>query len=307
MRIAQRLYEGVDIGGETVGLITYMRTDGVQIAPRGDRPDRGRLIETKYGQSYLPEQPRVYTSKAKNAQEAHEAIRPTDLSRTPEDVAALSRQATSAALRADLEAHRGEPDGKSAVLDQVTVDIAERRQDRAAARHRLGRRLRRLPQALPTRARDDRAAPTDEREANRHPAATSREDEALERRDVTARAALHPAAAALLRGEPGQEAGGARHRPALDLCLASSQVLQDRNYVKLDKQRFIPEDRGRSSPPSCRPSSSATSNTTSPPISRKSSTTSPAARSTGAQVLRDFWEDFRRGRRRDQGPARSAT
>src|SRR4030095_11048950 len=87
MRIAQRLYEGVDIGGETVGLITYMRTDGVQLAPEAIGQTR-RLIETKYGQSYVPEEPRVYTSKAKNAQEAHEAIRPTDLFRTPQDVAA---------------------------------------------------------------------------------------------------------------------------------------------------------------------------------------------------------------------------
>ena len=56
MRIAQRLYEGVDIGGETVGLITYMRTDGVQLAPEAIGQTR-RLIETKYGQSYLPEKP----------------------------------------------------------------------------------------------------------------------------------------------------------------------------------------------------------------------------------------------------------
>src|SRR6201996_5900055 len=86
MRIAQRLYEGVDIGGETVGLITYMRTDGVQLAPEAIGQTR-RLIETRYGQNYVPQSPRVYTSKAKNAQEAHEAVRPTDLFRLPQDVA----------------------------------------------------------------------------------------------------------------------------------------------------------------------------------------------------------------------------
>ena len=80
MRIAQRLYEGVDIGGETVGLITYMRTDGVQLAPEAIGQTR-RLIETKYGAPYVPASPRIYTSKAKNAQEAHEAIRPTDFTR----------------------------------------------------------------------------------------------------------------------------------------------------------------------------------------------------------------------------------
>src|SRR4030095_13089897 len=122
MRIAQRLYEGVDIGGETVGLITYMRTDGVQLAPEAIGQTR-RLIETKYGQSYVPEKPRVYTSKAKNAQEAHEAIRPTDLFRTPQDVAAhldkdqlgLYELIWKRTVASQME---------SAVLDQVTVDTA---------------------------------------------------------------------------------------------------------------------------------------------------------------------------------------
>src|SRR3954466_8298418 len=85
MRIAQRLYERVDIGRDPVGLITYMRTDGVQLAPEAIGQTR-RPIETKHGRSSLPQAPRVYTSKAKNAQEAHEAIRPTDLFRLPQDV-----------------------------------------------------------------------------------------------------------------------------------------------------------------------------------------------------------------------------
>ena len=82
MQVAQRLYEGVDIGGETVGLITYMRTDGVQIASEAIQACR-RLISEKFGAPYLPARPRAYRSQAKNAQEAHEAIRPTDLSRVP--------------------------------------------------------------------------------------------------------------------------------------------------------------------------------------------------------------------------------
>src|SRR3954447_24505220 len=86
MRVAQRLYEGVDIGGETVGLITYMRTDGVQIAPEAIAAVRA-LIAGEYGKNYLPDAPRRYQTKSKNAQEAHEAIRPTDPSRRPRDVA----------------------------------------------------------------------------------------------------------------------------------------------------------------------------------------------------------------------------
>ena len=77
MQIAQRLYEGIDIGGETAGLITYMRTDGVQMAPEAISGARD-AIGKEFGEKYLPEKPRYYSTKAKNAQEAHEAIRPTD-------------------------------------------------------------------------------------------------------------------------------------------------------------------------------------------------------------------------------------
>ncbi|MEQ1867960.1 MAG: type I DNA topoisomerase, partial [Micropepsaceae bacterium] len=83
MRVAQRLYEGVDIGGETVGLITYMRTDGVDIAPEAMTQTR-KLIGKRFSDRHLPSAPRIYKSKSRNAQEAHEAIRPTDVDRAPE-------------------------------------------------------------------------------------------------------------------------------------------------------------------------------------------------------------------------------
>ncbi|MBW8860728.1 MAG: DNA topoisomerase I, partial [Caulobacter sp.] len=82
MQAAQKLYEGIDIGGETVGLITYMRTDGVSVEPEGIAEARS-VIGNVYGAPYVPETPRYYKAKAKNAQEAHEAIRPTSLSRNP--------------------------------------------------------------------------------------------------------------------------------------------------------------------------------------------------------------------------------
>ena len=85
MRVAQRLYEGIDLEGERVGLITYMRTDSVTLADRALEQAR-RLIGDIYGAHYLPEQPVHYKTKAKRAQEAHEAIRPTDLARRPQDV-----------------------------------------------------------------------------------------------------------------------------------------------------------------------------------------------------------------------------
>jgi len=85
MTVAQRLYEGIDIGEGTVGLITYMRTDSVTLAEEALRELRS-VIADRYGNDNLPDEPRRYTTKAKNAQEAHEAIRPTSASRAPEDV-----------------------------------------------------------------------------------------------------------------------------------------------------------------------------------------------------------------------------
>src|SRR5215467_5627617 len=122
MRTAQRLYEGVDIGGETVGLITYMRTDGVALSGEAIAAAR-KLIEQSYGAQYRPEFPRVYKRTAKNAQEAHEAIRPTDLFRRPDQVAGHLNQDErnlyeliwKRAVASQME---------SAVLDQVAVDIA---------------------------------------------------------------------------------------------------------------------------------------------------------------------------------------
>src|SRR6185369_13655553 len=85
MTVAQRLYEGIDIGEGTVGLITYMRTDSVTLAEEALRELRS-VIADRYGKDNLPDEPRRYTTKAKNAQEAHEAIRPTSASRAPEDL-----------------------------------------------------------------------------------------------------------------------------------------------------------------------------------------------------------------------------
>ena len=84
MQIAQRLYQGIDMEGDTVGLITYMRTDGTNISNEAVSDFRN-YIKKSYGENYLPNSPNNFSGKkAKNAQEAHEAIRPTDITRTPE-------------------------------------------------------------------------------------------------------------------------------------------------------------------------------------------------------------------------------
>ena len=87
MQIAQKLYEGMSVGSESTGLITYMRTDGVQMSMEAIHALRAQITD-QYGSDYLPEKPRFYKSKAANSQEAHEAVRPTDFKRTPEKMRA---------------------------------------------------------------------------------------------------------------------------------------------------------------------------------------------------------------------------
>ncbi len=122
MQVAQRLYEGVTIDGETVGLITYMRTDGVQMAGEAIAATR-KLIGERFGDTYLPSSPRVYKTRAKNAQEAHEAIRPTSIANLPDKIKAhltsdqyrLYRLIWMRTVASQMAA---------AILDATTVDIA---------------------------------------------------------------------------------------------------------------------------------------------------------------------------------------
>src|ERR1700684_168704 len=121
MRVAQRLYEGIDVGGEAVGLITYMRTDGVQIANEAITAVRS-VIETDYGAKYVPQAPRRYETKAKNAQEAHEAIRPTELSRRPRETKSVL-DADQAKLYELIWLRTVASQMESAELERTTVDI----------------------------------------------------------------------------------------------------------------------------------------------------------------------------------------
>jgi DNA topoisomerase I len=121
MQVAQRLYEGVDIGGETAGLITYMRTDGVQIVPEAVAQCRD-VVSAEFGQRYLPPKPREYKTKAKNAQEAHEAIRPTEFGRTPQQVSSkLSKD--EAGLYKLIWQRAVASQMASAELERTTVEI----------------------------------------------------------------------------------------------------------------------------------------------------------------------------------------
>ncbi len=122
MRIAQQLYEGIDVGSGAVGLITYMRTDSVNLAAEAVAEIRD-YIRARYGADELPDHPRVYKTKAKNAQEAHEAIRPTAASRTPES---LSRFLSKDQLRLyELIWKRAIASQMNpAIINTVAVDLA---------------------------------------------------------------------------------------------------------------------------------------------------------------------------------------
>lgn len=123
MRVAQDLYEGVDVGeGGAVGLITYMRTDSVNVAAEAQAEARG-LIAEMFGPEYLPPEPNVYKARAKNAQEAHEAIRPTSVRRTP---ASLRDRLTPEQFRLyELIWRRFMASQMAAaVYDTLTVDVA---------------------------------------------------------------------------------------------------------------------------------------------------------------------------------------
>ena len=237
MRIAQRLYEGVDIGGETVGLITYMRTDGVQLAPEAIGQTR-RLIETKYGAAYVPASPRIYTSKAKNAQEAHEAIRPTDLFRTPQDVAAYLDK-DQLGLYELIWKRTVASQMESAVLDQVTVDIASG--DKTVQLRATGSVVKFNGfLTLYDEGQDDKS--DDEETGAILPDVT--ENEALDRREVVPEQHFTeppPRYSEASLVKKLEELGIGRPSTYASII----EVLQRRNYVRLDRKRFIPEDRGR--------------------------------------------------------------
>lgn len=234
MRVAQKLYEGIDIGGETVGLITYMRTDGVQVANEAMHAAR-ELISGQYGDDYLPSAPRYYKSKAKNAQEAHEAIRPTTLSRRPGDLA-RTLDPDGRRLYELIWNRMVASQMESARLDQVAVDIGA---DGNSADLRATGSIVAFDGFL-TLYKESR---TDAKDGDRRlPKLT--EGDALQRQAVLPE--QHFTQPPPRYGEASmvkklEEMGIGRPSTYASIL----QVLQDRDYVRLEKRRFVPEDRGR--------------------------------------------------------------
>ena len=236
MQIAQQLYEGMDIGGETVGLITYMRTDGVQMADEAIQQSR-QVIGAEFGPNYVPEEARVYKSKAKNAQEAHEAIRPTDLSRLPKsltstltkDQHALYDLIWKRALSSQME---------SAALERTTID--SKSEDGNITLRATGSVMKfdgflRLYQE----GKDEEA---DDENSSLLPDVKAGDATGLQKVTPSQHFTEPPprfTEATLVKRMEELGIG----RPSTYASILS--VLRDRSYVRMDRNRFVPEDKGR--------------------------------------------------------------
>lgn len=237
MRTAQQLYEGVDLGGETIGLITYMRTDGVTMAKEAIGAIRGHIGKA-FGDEYVPDYPRAYSTKAKNAQEAHEAVRPTDVFRTPAQVAhALSPEQKRLYELVWKRAVASQM--QSAELDQVAVTLADA----------SGQTLLRATGStiafdgflkLYIEGRDD--TKSEEEDGKLLPPMKEGDRVSTTGVDAEQHFTQPPprySEASLVKKMEEIGIG----RPSTYASVLG--VLRDRNYVRMDAKRFMPEDRGR--------------------------------------------------------------
>ena len=237
MQLAQRLYEGVDLGGEAEGLITYMRTDGVQIVPEAVSAIR-KLVTGLYGNRYVPPSPREYEAKAKNAQEAHEAIRPTDFGKPPEKV---SRYLENDALKLYklIWQRTLASQASSAEIERTTVDIDVAGKDgkpygvRATGSViRFDGFLKIYEEGVDDAVGEDGALPA----LNQGEALNSRGIEA--KQHFTEPPPRYSEATLIKKLE---ELGIGRP----STYASTLNVLREREYVRIDKKRLYPEDKGR--------------------------------------------------------------
>ena len=238
MQIAQRLYEGVNIGGETVGLITYMRTDGVDMAGEAIASARNAILK-HFGEPYLPSSPRAYTSKLKNAQEAHEAIRPTDMARHPAGLRKVL-DADQIALYDLIWKRTIACQMESAELERTTADIAASGRDGKRYAFRATGSVVKFDGFLKVyhEGLDD-----GEDEDSRRLPPMSRGDAVGERAIAANRHFTEPpprySEASLIKKLEELGIG----RPSTYVSIL--ETLRLRGYVRTDKKRLIPEDKGR--------------------------------------------------------------
>lgn len=235
MQIAQRLYEGINIGGETVGLITYMRTDSVALSQDAISQARN-YITNNYSGDYLPAKPRTFKSKSKNAQEAHEAVRPTMINHTPANVK-NALDADQFKLYQLIWKRTVACQMNDAIFDQMEI-LIKASEDQAQLKATGSTIKFDGFLTLYQEGSDDK---TDENGQILPPVNMG---EALDLKDVqTLQHFTQPppryTEASLVKTLEELGIG----RPSTYASIIS--VLQDRNYVRLESRRFIPEDRGR--------------------------------------------------------------
>ncbi|MGI8724507.1 MAG: type I DNA topoisomerase [Methyloceanibacter sp.] len=238
MQLAQRLYEGVDLGGESEGLITYMRTDGVQIAPEAITAAR-KQVEKLFGARYVPSSPREYQTKAKNAQEAHEAIRPTDFTKEPDKVARYL-EPDAAKLYKMIWQRTLASQASSADIERTTVDIDVQGSDGAAYALKATGSVVRFDGFLKLYEEgvDDIAG----EDGARLPALAT--GEKLDAKQIEAKQHFTEppprySEATLIKKMEELGIG----RPST--YASTLNVLREREYVRIDKKRLYPEDKGR--------------------------------------------------------------
>lgn len=239
MKLAQQLYEGVSLNGETTGLITYMRTDSVNLGQEALDNLRAH-IDKAYGKDYLPEEMRVYKTKAKNAQEAHEAIRPTDISRHPKDVA-MYLDPTQLKLYELIWMRTIASQMASAILDQVSADISN--PEKSVIFRANGSTIR-FDGFLKVYQEGKDEDANDEQEDDEKILPPLVEGEGLDLSLVTPNQHFTQppprySEASLVKKLEELSIG----RPSTYASIINT--LQDRDYVKLEKKQFFPEDRGR--------------------------------------------------------------
>ncbi|RWP59611.1 type I DNA topoisomerase [Mesorhizobium sp.] len=238
MQVAQRLYEGMDIGGETTGLITYMRTDGVQMAPEAISAARDAIAK-EFGPKYLPEKPRNYTTKAKNAQEAHEAIRPTDFMRTPASVRQYL-DADQARLYEIVWKRAIASQMQPAEIERTTVEIEAVNGARSAELRAVGSVVRFDGFiAAYTDQKDEDAEDEEDRRLPEIRAGEQLEREAINATQHTTEPPPRYSEASLIKKLEELGIG----RPSTYTAIL--KTLEDRDYVSMDKRKLLPQAKGR--------------------------------------------------------------
>jgi DNA topoisomerase-1 len=249
MRAAQKLYEGFDIGGETVGLITYMRTDSVNMANEAVASSRS-LIGKLFGPDYVPEKPNTYRNKSKNAQEAHEAVRPTDFFREPKDMASyisgderkLYELVWKRAVASSMQ---------RAALEQTGIDIATT--DRRTILRATGSVI--VFDGFLRLYQEDRDEPAEDESGSDRILPKVAEGEEMQLDETRSEKdspypGIRPEQHFTKPPPRFTEASLVKKMEELGIGRPSTYasiitVLQDRDYVRLESRRFTPEDRGR--------------------------------------------------------------